>query len=355
MRAIQATDFGSVEHLSLHHNVPEPVVVPKNNVLIKTEAVALAPGDARILSGKTKELQGPGITPYIPGGDCCGVVVDLGDASPDDLGFDVGDRIAARFVDGPMGALAEFALVSTKMSGKVPDEIKSTEAAALVSSATIALTLSRRVKAKERVLIIGAGGGVGSYLCQLLRERDVSFIAGVSKDPKRLVNELGCDQAVDYTKQDPLLVEEWKKDPFDVVIDLASGYWDALLKLKEQNEKLIIKSGSNGGRFLTTSLDEPWYELHSIWPALKKFLFKPLWRAIYSRSFYRTSLPSYTFAFSLDNDLKVFNETFELARQGNLKACIDDKGPFPFDTQGVRDAFDLQYSRHVRGKVVIKL
>lgn len=284
MKAIQVTKFGSTEHLYLNEDVPKPEVLPKNKVLIKTEAVALAPGDARILSGMTKELQGPGVTPYIPGGDCCGTVVDMGDALAEDLGFDVGDRIAARFVDGPMGALAEFALVSTEMCGKVPDELKSSEAAALASSGTIALSLSRRIKPKERVLILGAGGGVGSHLCQLLRLRDVGFIAGVSQNPDRLKKKLGCDQVVDYTKEDPFTVAEWKENQFDVIVDLASGGWGTIIKQKEEGEKLIVKSAAEGGRFLTTSLDEPWYELRSVWPALKKFLFSPLWRAIYSRT-----------------------------------------------------------------------
>jgi len=289
-------------------------------------------------------------------GDCCGTVVDMGSLLPEDVGFDVGDRIAARFVDGPMGALAEYSLVSTSMCDKVPEEIKSTEAAALASSATIALSLSKRVKAQERVLIIGAGGGVGSHLCQLLRLQDVSFIAGVSRDPDRLVNDLKVDQAIDYSKQDPLTLQEWIEHPFDVIIDLASGYWTPLLELKAKSNKLIVKSASEGGRFLTTSLDEPWYELHSVWPALKKFLFTPLWRAIYSRDpWNRTSMPAYTFAFSLQNDRDIMKETMKLVQDGKLKACVDSRGPFTFNTQGVRDAFNLQISRKVQGKAVVKL
>lgn len=355
MKAIQATQFGSVEHLRVN-DIPKPEIVPKNKVLIKTEAVALAPGDARILSGMTKEIQGPGVTPYVPGGDCAGTVVDLGDASPTDLGFDVGDRIAARFVDGPMGALAEYALVSTLMCDKVPEEVNPAEAAALASSGTVALSLSKRIKAKERVLIFGAGGGVGSHLCQLLRLRNVSFIAGVSQNPDRLINELGCDAAIDYTRQNPLTVEKWKEDPFDVIIDLASGHWDPLVKQLEEHEgKLIIKSSYEGGRFLTTSMEEPWYELHGIWPALKKFLFVPMWRALHTRLWNRHSMPSYTFAFSLDNDRGIMKETLELAKQGKLKASIDGRGPFPFDTKGVQDAFSLQFDRHVKGKVVVTI
>lgn len=356
MKAIYAVDYGSLQNLILQSDIPRPVIVPKNKILIKTEAVALAPGDARIFSGKTKEIQGPKSMPYIPGGDCCGIVVDMGSASSDDLGFTVGDRVAARFVDGPMGALAEYALVSTKMCDKVPDEISSVDAAALVSSATIALSLSKRVKENEKVLVLGAGGGVGSHLCQILRERNVKFIAGVSRTPERLISELNCDQAVDYTKQDPLTVKEWIEEPFDVVIDLASGSWTKLMELKHRDKKSVVKSSSEGGRFLTTSLDEPWYEIHSIWPALKTFLFIPLWRAFYSRFPWNgSSMPSFTFAMSLEADKNLLKECMELVTKGKLRACVDDRGPFPFTSQGVRDAFDLQQSRHIKGKTVIKI
>merc|ERR1712038_1785825 len=151
-------------------------------------------------------------------------------------------------------------------------------------------------------------------------------------------------------------VQEWKDNPFDVIIDLACGSWTSLLKLRHQNEKLVVKSAADGGRFLTTSLDEPWYELHSIWPALKTFLFVPLYRAMYTRVFWnRSKMPKFTFAFSLDNDKEIMRETMDLARKGELKACIDTKGPFSFTTEGVRDAFELQESRHVQGKVVIDI
>lgn len=356
MKAIYAIDYGSIGNLFLRNDIPQPVIVPKNKILIKTEAVSLAPGDARILSGKTRELQGPKSMPYIPGGDCCGTVVNIGDESPSNLGFNVGDRVAARFVDGPMGALAEYALISTKMCDKVPLEINSIDAAALVSSATIALSLSRRIKQGEKVLVLGAGGGVGSHLCQLLRERNVSFIAGVSQNTERLLKDLHCDQAIDYTKQNPLTIQEWVDEPFDVIIDLASGSWTSLLELQARGENLIVKSASEGGRFLTTSLDEPWYELHGIWPALKTFLFIPLWRAFYTRFWFkRTSLPSFTFAMSLDTDRNIIKQVMKLVVTGKLKPCVDDHGPFPFTANGVRDAFSLLKSRHTQGKVVISI
>jgi NADPH:quinone reductase-like Zn-dependent oxidoreductase len=357
MKAIHAINYGSTGNLHLQINVPKPVNIPKGKILIKTEAVALAPGDARVLSGKTRELQGPASMPYIPGGDCSGTIVDMGNESSEKLGYTLGDRVAARFVDGPAGALAEYALISPKMCDKVPDEISSIEAAALASSATIAVSLSKKIKENERVLVLGAGGGVGSHLCQLLRLRKVSFIAGVSRNTDRLLRDLNCDQAIDYTKEDPFSVTAWKENQFDVIVDLsASGAWSALMKLKEDGHKLVVKPASEGGRYITLSPDEAWYELHSVWAALKTFLFTSLWRAFYSRAFWnRSSMPSYTFSLLLVNDIAIMEETMNLAKDGKLKACIDESGPFPFTTAGVRNAFDLQYSRHVKGKAVIDL
>ena len=354
MKAIQASDYGSALKLSLNDGIFKPVEVPKNKVLIQTEAVALAPGDVRTLSGRTKELQGPPSFPYIPGGDSCGAVVDMGTCSSRDVGFDIGDRITARFDGFPRGALGEFALVSTGMCGLVPREVSSVDAAALASSATVALALSKRIHDNERVLVLGAGGGVGSHLCQLLRLRDI-HVAGVSREKERLLKEpILCNEAVNYTEQDPLTFQPWKDHPFDVIVDLASGSWTRLLELNKNNERMVVKPASEGGRFLTTSLDEGWYDLHSIWAALKKYLFVPLWRATYSRFFLRRKqLPAFTFAMSLDNDLDIMNETLQLAKDNKLKACVDDRGPFSFTTEGAREAFQLQESRHVRGKVVI--
>ena len=60
--------------------------------------------------------------------------------------------------------------VSTKVAAKVPANLSSAEAAAL-AGASPAVDLAERIEEGERVLVIGAGGGMGSILCQLLRLR----------------------------------------------------------------------------------------------------------------------------------------------------------------------------------------
>merc|ERR1711933_574241 len=211
---------------------------------------------------------------------------------PDSVGHGVGDKVAARFTVGPRGALGEYAVISPKMTDKVPGNLSSEEAAALGSSGTIALCLSRRIKPEERVLIIGAGGGVGSHLCQILRIKGIKYIAGVSCEPERLLEKpISCDGALDYTKNDVYNFKEWEKsnkidEKFDTVIDLAGGGWLRLLeqsKKKDGEEMMIIKTRKEGGRYLTMTPDEAIFELHGVWAALKLFLFTPLYRALNSR------------------------------------------------------------------------
>ena len=393
MKAILSNDYGSIQNLHLVTDYIHPALdnknkthqIPKGKLLIKTQAVAIAPGDVRVLSGVTRELQGPPSFPYIPGGDLCGTIVDMNmDMKNDSTEYKLGDRIAARFTDGPRGALGEYTLVNPKMASKVPSNLSSEEGAALASSATVALCLSRRISPQEKVLIMGCGGGVGSHLCQLLRIKGVKCIAAASHDPERMKKEpFLCDYVLDYSQKDVYDLKEWNKvgvpldEMFDTVIDLSGGGWLRLMEHRRTSTddtnaantnantnanapdttttttKMIVKAAKDGGRYLTLVPDVYNFELHSIWQAMKLFLFANMYRHVTSRSIYRATLPAHTFAMSLDNDVEIMKETLKLASENKLKACIDDRGPFEFTTEGVQQAFELQASRHVRGKVVV--
>ena len=353
MRAAQCTDFSDNADsvLSVQDDIATPrldVDKPpsgfKNAMLVKVFAVALAPGDVRAMSGKTREFQGPPSFPYIPGGDLCGIVEQVSEEK-DKKGnsickFNVGDRIAARFVNKPMGMLGEYALVSPDVCDRVPDSISSEGAAALVSSGTCALLIADKIKEGDRVLIFGAGGGVGSHLCQLARLQGASYVAGVGIDSQRLTEKpLSVDHAVDYTKTDPFSVKEWQNDPFDVVIDLASGVWPGLINQESRKIKsMIVKPASKGGRFLTITVDKPSFEIHSLWGIIMPFILIPLWRAIYTRvGISRLSLPKYTQIMALPGSNNVVTRTMALASEGKLYPSIDPQGPFPFSTEGVQD------------------
>lgn len=362
IRAAICTDYSdTVDNLAVEDGI---VAMPRigdetpagfgNAMLIHVLAVALAPGDVRVMSGKTRKFQGPPSFPYTPGGDVCGVVVEVPeeDKNGHKCRFRVGDKIAARFANKPMGMLGEYALVNTDVCDCVPEGISAEGAVALVSSGTVAVLIADRIKAGDRVLIFGAGGGVGSHLCQLTRLRGASYVAGVGRDPHRLMGKpLGCDLAIDYTKTDPFLVKEWVDNPFDVIVDLSGGAWPKLLNQSKASR--IVKSTSKGGRYLTTTPDKPTFELHSMWAAVKTFMLPSLFRACTSRTMSRFSLPKYSYVLALPSTSDIVTRTLTLASENRLVPSIDAQGPFPFTTDGVRDAFRLQGSRHAKGKVVI--
>jgi NADPH:quinone reductase-like Zn-dependent oxidoreductase len=325
----------------------------KTHMIIKTLAVALAPGDCRVLSGKTRLFQGPPSFPYVPGGDCCGIVVET---APDEAYFKKGDVVAARFSVSPRDAMAEYARVSTTVCDKVADTklIPPVDAAAL-ASASPAVCVSDLVQPGERILIMGAGGGVGSHLCQLARLRGASYICGVSETPQRLLEApLSCDDAIDYSKENALDSLKYQKEPFDTIIDLAAaGTWLQLQDAARQNRPSIVKPLSQGGRYITLTGDAPTFEGRSIFTVLYLFLFKPMGRSIWSRLFTRRTMPAFTMANGLPPNREIITRTLTLAQEGKLKAVVD--GPYPLSTEGVRKAFRIQESRHPKGKVVVKV
>ena len=371
MKAAQAKNYGDIdEMLSVQDNVPTPSLQDdykptepihpliryatkldrKTHMIIKTCAVALAPGDCRVLSGKTREFQGPPLFPYVPGGDCCGIVVET---PTNESYFQKGDIVAARFTVAPRDAMAEYARVSTTVCEKVPDKV-SPEAAAALASASPAVCLSDHVRPNERILILGAGGGIGSHFCQLARLQGASYVCGVSQTPKRLLEApLSCDDAIDYTKENVFESKKYQEEPFDTIYDLASGGWPQLVQAARDKQPSIVKPASLGGRYITFTPDAPTFEGHSLWSLLTLFLFKPLWRYVWSRLVTRKKLPTFTSASGLPDSREIMTRTLNLAQEGKLQAVID--GPYPSTTEGVRKAFRTLESRHAKGKVVVKV
>lgn len=366
MRAVQVKDYGDIDEvLGVAHHVQVPRLSdgpPPRSLfgpygpfmIIKVLSVSLSPGDWRTLSGKTRSVQRPKSFPYVPGGDCCGVVVELPNDN-DQSSFKIGDRVAVRFTgNGPKGALGEYAMVDMTVAEKVPDSISS-DAAAALASASWAVPLAEYIhETDKRVLILGAGGGIGSHVCQLLRQRGVDYIVGVSNAPNRLLQKpLSYDEAIDYTKHDIFSLERFQKNPFDMIIDLSCGGWPRLVQDVREKRSLVVKPLSQGGRYVTTLTDNAVLEVSSMAHFLWKALHPALVRSIWSRVWTRSTLPSYTFAMLGPEERIVVTKTLELADKGVLEAALDERGPFEFTTEGVRKAFHVQESRHVHGKVVI--
>ena len=343
----------------------------RNHMIIRTLAVALAPGDCRVLSGKTKELQGPSKFPYVPGGDCCGIVIELPPPIINKKGmeqhplpFKVGDIVGCGFMNGkPAGALGEYAIVNSTNADRVPPNITPVQAAALVGAnpAVVACGNYQRIREGDRVLVLGAGGGMGSMICQVARNvYHASYVVGVTSKRTELLESV-CHELIDYNTTNVNTIEKYINTKFDVIFDVAGYGYDQLLERSFHPQKLpiIVKSAEEGGRFITLVAPiGPMFEAHSIPQMIKEFLWPCLVLAFKSRFYpsYRQTLPKYTFALdALTFKRQAITNIFQLASTGKIQPVVDPKGPFPFTTEGVRTAFQLQESRHPYGKVVIEV
>jgi NADPH:quinone reductase-like Zn-dependent oxidoreductase len=200
MKAIGQDRFGSADVLELRE-VADPEV-GDDEVLIRVRAAGCGPDVWHIMAGK------PNLVRAIPevrravraprGRDVAGVLARVGshvtDLVPGDEVFGVVE-----------GSFAELAVAKPSKLARKPKELSFDEAAAVPISATTALQALRdvgEVQPGQRVLIIGAGGGVGTFAVQIAKAFG-AHVTGVSSDSKtKLVRELGADDVIDYTRED---------------------------------------------------------------------------------------------------------------------------------------------------------
>ena len=187
---------------------------------------------------------------------------------------------------------------------------------------------------------------MGTALVQLARtsEFGASFVAATSTQTNLLL-DLGVDRPIDYTAEEWWGLEDFRRKPFDVIIDCAEGA-SAWRRLQRKGPRVL----KNGGRFLALVLQE-WHIPMTRWYHLPALLLPPLFRQIRSSCFGRLRYSMY--AQTLDAGL--IAEVLALAHDGLLRPVIDPAGPFPWTADGSAAAVDLLRSRHAHGKVVIAM
>jgi NADPH2:quinone reductase len=138
--------------------------------------------------------------PFTPGVEGAGIVEAIGS---DVSNVSPGDRVAYA---GPIGGYAEERLVDAGRLVKLPDDISSEQAAAMMLQGLTAHMLLRsvhNVKAGETILVHAAAGGVGLIMCQWAKALGATVIGTVGSDEKaELARAHGCDHPVVYTRQD---------------------------------------------------------------------------------------------------------------------------------------------------------
>ncbi|SQD93581.1 Alcohol dehydrogenase GroES domain protein [Parafrankia sp. Ea1.12] len=222
MRALNVPAAGEQPRLS---DLPVPAPV-EGTVLVRVKAAGLNALDNALAAGMMAEMM-PHAYPLILGRDAAGVVEAVG-AGVDHVA--VGDAVIGHMLLVPpiqAGTLAEYALLPAAAVTRKPAGLDFTTAAALPLAATAATAAVDAVEPQpgQTVLVVGAGGGVGSYAVQLLAARGATVVAtgtGTAAETSRLT-ALGATTVVDYTAG-PVAeqVRAAYPDGVDALIDLVS-------------------------------------------------------------------------------------------------------------------------------------
>ena len=337
MRALLLRQHGGLDKLELVTDHPRPHAV-EGHVVIRVGASSFNYHDVFTVRGM------PGIKvpmPVVIGLDMAGEIVEVGSgvAGSGTAGWKVGDRVLVNPVNktkglmGEMldGGMAQYCRVAADQLIAMPAKVSFEEAAALpvaYGTAHRMLITHKTVAAGERVLVLGASGGVGTGCVILAKMLGAEVIACASSAEKlRRLKELGADEVVNYKEVDfsKWAVERYGKPQrrgyeggVDVVINFTGGdTWHPSLRCLKRGGKLLV-CGATAGY-------DPKEDLRYVWSFELKI--------IGSNSFY-------------DENLKAL---MDMIAQGKMRPLIEKVLPLEQAAEGLR----LIRDREVIGKVVV--
>jgi NADPH:quinone reductase-like Zn-dependent oxidoreductase len=194
----------------------------RGNVLLRMDAVSLNSGDIHLLRGEPRLLRpfagwrGPRVRGR--GMDVAGTVIAVG-GTVDRLA--VGDLVVGAWRE----TLAEVVEVPAARLSRVPVGVEPAVAAALPIAGNTAVTVldACRVRSGSRVLVVGAGGGVGTLTVQLAADRGAEVWATCGARAEELLRSLGARRTFDYRRVplSDLLADAAAAHGFDAIVDIA--------------------------------------------------------------------------------------------------------------------------------------
>ena len=327
MRVVAIQQHGGIEQMK-SERWPKPSAAP-NHALVEIKACGLNYMDVFVLHGMP-DL--PTKMPRIPGGDIAGIVREVGEGVSRDW---IGKRVALfpRFPEGGIlgehgnGGLCEFISVDQRQLLEIPEGVSFKEAAALpIAYGTSHRMLFTRghLKKGEKVLILGASGGVGVSCLQFAKMVGAEVFACTSSEEKgRKLKELGADHIINYVENPDFSKAVWQasgKKGVDVAINFTGGdTWIPTQRCMAVGGR-ILTCGSTVGHLCTVDVRFIWHRETEI---------------IGSRAY-------------MPEDIKA---CLDFVASGQLKPVIEHELPLAQAGEGVR----LLADREVFGKVVINI
>jgi alcohol dehydrogenase len=332
MRALLLRQHGGLENLEIVDDHPKPKAV-EGHVVIRVRASSFNYHDVFTVKGM------PGIKvplPVVIGLDMAGDIAEIG---PGVTGWKQGDAVLVNPLNkkkglmGEMldGGMAEYCLVAADQLIRMPAGVSHAEAASLpvaYGTAHRMLVTHKTVKKGDRVLILGASGGVGTGCVILSKLLGAEVIACASSEEKMArLKEMGADEVIDYTKVEfsKWTVERYGKPQrrsydggVDVVINFTGGdTWVPSLRCLKRGGKLLV-CGATAGY-------DPKEDLRYVWSFELQI--------IGSNSFYDDNLAA----------------LMDMIKAGEMKPVIDTVVPL----EGAAEALRLIQDRKVIGKVIV--
>jgi NADPH:quinone reductase-like Zn-dependent oxidoreductase len=332
MKALVLSEHGDLEQLRVVNDKPVPKATP-GHVVIRVRASSFNYHDVFTVKGM------PGIKvpfPVVIGLDMAGEIAETGEGV---AGWKAGDRVLVNPLNpdkglmGEMldGGMAQYCAVSVGQLIALPGAVSFDDACALpvaYGTAHRMLVTHKTVKAGDRVLILGASGGVGTASLLLAKQLGAEVIACAGSDEKcAQLKALGADHVVNYktTEFSKWAIGQYGKPQrrtyeggVDVVVNFTGGEtWVPSLKCLKRGG-IVLVCGATAGH-------APAEDLRYIWSFELKI--------IGSNSFY-------------DENLRAL---LDQIAEGTLKPSIDRRLPLEEASEGLR----LIRDREVLGKVVV--
>lgn len=307
---MKALHYNKKEFKFIECDKPTPT---GTQVLIRIVSTSLNAGDYRLVQLNSIPKSG------ILGNSIAGIVEEVGHHVKS---FNIGDRVACDTSDCGFGGLAEYIAVDESICVSVPLNVSLLDASACPVASTTALNalrLEKPIKEDDRVLIIGASGGVGTYMVQLAKQAKAHVTSVVSTHNMDQARDLGSDIVLNYKKDDITQL----KETYDRIMVINGSYPLSFYQSHLKPNGLYVMVGGPIKQFVKNLILCPLYSLGN-----KKF------RILNSKS-----------------NISDLQEIIQLVSNKKIKPVIEKV--YPFDK--AIEAYQTFEKGHSKGKIVIQI
>jgi NADPH:quinone reductase-like Zn-dependent oxidoreductase len=242
MQAIVQDTYGSAD--ALHLSEIERPVIADDEVLVRVRAAGVHTGDVHMMTGMPYLMRIMGFGLHAPktrirGTDVAGTVEAVG---KNVFQFRPGDAVFGSCD----GAFAEYARARADKLAAKPTSLTFAQAAAVPTSAVVALHALRdagELKPGQKVLVIGASGGVGIFAVQIAKSFGAEVTGVCSTKKMDTVRSIGADHVIDYTREDFSRTGR----QYDLIVDTGGNRSLSDLRAALTRDGTLVLVGSEGG------------------------------------------------------------------------------------------------------------